>query len=193
MGYRLSKIYTRTGDKGTTGLATGDRVAKDHIRIETLGTVDELLSSLGLLIAMLPNEPDLTEVLQEIQHRLFDLGSEIAVPGRHVITETLVSWLEVELDKKNESLPPLKEFILPGGSMAAAQCHMTRSVCRKLERRLITLTQFCADQKEPELNPFAAAYINRLSDLLFVFARVIARLEGGQEVLWQPISKPEPS
>lgn len=185
MGYRLSKIYTRTGDKGTTGLATGERVDKDDLRIETLGTVDELLSSIGLLIASLGDSDTLTATLQQVQHRLFDIGSEIALPGHVVITSELVSWLEERLDEENEKIPPLKEFILPGGSMAAANCHMTRAICRKLERRMVSLA------KQTTINPYASAYVNRLSDLLFVYARAIARQDNGKEILWEPLKKKE--
>ncbi len=186
MGFRLSKIYTRTGDKGQTGLGDGSRIDKDDLRIEVIGTVDEVLSSLGLLIEYLPRNDSLTGLLQQIQHRLFDLGGEIAVPGRSVMTAELTLWLEEELDALNSQLPPLKEFILPGGSKAAAHGQMARALCRRLERLMTSLN------RRDQLNPHSCTFVNRLSDLLFVVARVLARRDGGQEVIWQPLPKPQP-
>ena len=178
MGNRLSKIYTRTGDDGTTGLGDGSRVSKDDVRVETYGTLDELNSVMGVLLAEnLP--PDIAATLQPIQHELFDLGSEFCLPGYKAITAEHVQRLEDSLDKFNESLPPLKEFILPGGSHAAAVCHLARTVCRRAERRAWTL-----HRQHPQ-NPESIKYLNRLSDLLFVVARVIARQDDGQEVQWQ--------
>ena len=178
MGNRLSKIYTRTGDDGTTGLGDGTRVPKDDARVEAYGTLDELNSFLGLLLAeSLPK--NVAEVLQPIQHELFDLGSEFCLPGYIAITAEHVKRLETTLDKFNESLPPLKEFILPGGNRAAAVCHLTRTVCRRAERRAWTL-----HRQHPQ-NPESIKYLNRLSDLLFVLARVIARQNGSSEVLWK--------
>lgn len=178
MGHRLSKIYTRTGDKGTTGLADGSRVEKDSPRVEAMGAVDELNSHIGQVLV---NEvPDgVRECLTDVQHALFDLGGELAIPGRSVVTDDYVSRMETALDAFNEALPPLKEFILPGGGPAAVACHVARAVCRRAERRLLSLARGEA------VNDASRRYLNRLSDLLFVLARVLARAEGG-EVLWDP-------
>jgi cob(I)alamin adenosyltransferase len=179
MGHRLSKIYTRTGDKGTTGLGDGSRVDKDDVRVEAFGAVDELNSHIGLLRAQqLPDGMD--EHLSEIQHDLFDLGGELSVPGYTVINSDYVERLERVLDQYNAQLPMLKEFILPAGGKATAQCHVSRTVCRRAERRAFTTSRTQA------VNSDAIAYLNRLSDLLFVVARVLARFEKGEEVLWQP-------
>jgi cob(I)alamin adenosyltransferase len=179
MGNRLSKIYTRTGDTGTTGLGDGTRVPKDSARVEAFGTVDELNSAIGVLLAV-PGSPEaVTACLTEVQHELFDLGGELCIPGYKVITGAQVMRLETELDGFNDSLPPLKEFILPGGGPAAAACHLARTVARRAERRLWTLAGV------ETVNPEAARYLNRLSDLLFVLARVLARHEQGAEVLWR--------
>lgn len=184
MGHRLSKIYTRTGDKGTTGLGDGSRVEKDHIRIEAFGTVDELNSAIGLIRAeALPEGVDL--ILSEIQHRLFDLGGELSVPGYTVIAQDDVDGLEQHLDEHNTTLPMLKEFILPAGGRATAQCHLARTICRRAERRVYTLS------KSETVNAHSLTYLNRLSDLLFVIARVLARAEHGGEVFWQPKPKSE--
>lgn len=174
---RLSKIYTRTGDKGTTGLADGSRVEKDDQRMQAIGEVDELNSFVGVLLAEdIPGEA--RDTLTGVQHALFDLGGELAVPGSTVITPEYVAALEQALDGLNRELPPLKEFILPSGGPAAAACHVARSVCRRTERRLVSLA------REVEVNQESRRYVNRLSDLLFVLARVLARREGG-EVYWQ--------
>ena len=178
MGNRLSKIYTRTGDDGTTGLADGSRVAKDDVRVEAYGTLDELNSVLGVLLAE-PLPKDVAEALRPIQHELFDLGSEFCLPGYSAITAGHVKQLETALDRFNEALPPLKEFILPGGSRAAALCHLARTVCRRAERRAWTL------HKQYPQNPESIKYLNRLSDLLFVLARVIARQDETQEIQWK--------
>ncbi|MGH8298960.1 MAG: cob(I)yrinic acid a,c-diamide adenosyltransferase [Steroidobacteraceae bacterium] len=179
MGHRLSKIYTRTGDAGTTGLGDGTRVPKDSARVEAYGTVDELNSVLGVLLAV-PGLPDaVTGLLTNVQHELFDLSSELCIPGHTVITAAHVTRLETSLDEFNAPLPPLKEFILPGGGPAAAACHLGRTVARRAERRVWTLTR--AETVNPEL----LRYLNRLSDLLFVLARVLARHEQGTEVLWR--------
>ncbi len=178
MGNRLSKIYTRTGDDGGTGLGDGTRVAKDDARVEAYGTLDELNSVIGLLLAE-PLPQNMAATLQPIQHELFDLGSEFCLPGYTAITMEHVQRLETTLDKFNESLPPLKEFILPGGNRAAAVCHVARTVCRRAERRAWTL------HKQHPQNPESIKYLNRLSDLLFVLARIIARHERGAEVLWK--------
>ena len=178
MGNRLTKIYTRTGDKGTTGLADGSRVPKDHRRIEVLGCLDELNSFIGLV--MVQAAPDTPPELANIQNRLFDLGAELAIPGAERIMSEDVALLEAALDDYNADLPPLREFILPGGGSAATFCHLARAMCRRTERRLVTLA------REDELNPQTLQYINRLSDLLFVLARVLARRNSGGEVFWQP-------
>ena len=179
MGNRLTKLYTKTGDDGTTGLGDGSRTAKDSIRIEAVGTIDELNSWIGLLIADLPDDEVLTGSLTEIQHRLFDLGGELAVPGFQLITKEMVSDLEALCDKLNGALPPLKEFILPGGSRAAGFCHMARAVARRAERAIVTLA------KKEAVADDLRHYINRLSDVLFVMARQLARRDGGQEVFWK--------
>lgn len=179
MGNRLSKIYTRTGDKGTTGLGDGSRVDKDHLRVEAFGTVDELNSHIGVIIAY-PLPDDIKSCLSDIQHDLFDLGGELCVPGFQTINADYVTRLESILDKFNANLPALKEFILPAGGLATSQCHVARTVCRRAERRIYSLNKIEA------LNSDSLSYINRLSDLLFVVARVCARFENGQEVLWDP-------
>ena len=179
MGHRLSKIYTRTGDKGSTGIGGGARVEKDDARIEAIGTVDECNSVVGTVMAYdIP--ADIYQLLLEIQHDLFDLGSELVMPDRNIITMERTAWLEETLDKYNADLPYLKEFILPAGGLATSHCHLARTVCRRAERRTYTLS------KQDEVNPPALAYLNRLSDLFFVIARVLARHENGEEVLWQP-------
>lgn len=177
MGHRLSKIYTRTGDDGSTGLGDGSRVAKDSLRVEAFGTVDELNSHIGLVLTHdIP--PALRETLGEIQHLLFDLGGELCMPGHRFITAENSAWLEEALDNLNDNLPMLKEFILPGGSAPAAACHVARTVCRRAERLMVGLARV------ETVEPAALSFINRLSDYLFVAARVLAR-EGGGEVLWR--------
>ncbi|MCK7548099.1 cob(I)yrinic acid a,c-diamide adenosyltransferase [Marinobacter koreensis] len=179
MGNRLSKIYTRTGDDGSTGLADGNRIAKNAQRVEAMGTADELNSHIGVLIETLPSGDELVETLRRIQHHLFDLGGEFAIPGSQVIGDDHIQWLEQTLDHHNESLPPLKNFILPGGTAAAAQCHLARAVCRRAERVVVALGH------EDSINTASRHYLNRLSDLLFVIARQLARQNGGQEILWE--------
>lgn len=178
MGHRLSKIYTRTGDGGTTGLGDGTRTEKDSARVEAYGTVDELNSTIGMVLAH-PIPQEVRATLLDVQHDLFDLGAELCVPGYTVIGADKVTGLEQVLDGHNAELPHLKEFILPGGGPAAADCHLARTVCRRAERRVITLA------REEGVNEHGVAYLNRLSDLLFVLGRVLARHEGGGEVLWQ--------
>lgn len=178
MGHRLSKIYTRTGDEGTTGLGDGSRINKDAPRMEAIGTVDEINCHVGVLLAELPEDDEYAELLLRIQHDLFDLGGELAVPGYELITDERVEELEKQLDELNEQLPPLKNFILPGGSKAATQCHLARVVCRRAERCIVAVS------REEDINATCRKYLNRLSDLLFVLARLIARRNGGQEVLW---------
>jgi cob(I)alamin adenosyltransferase len=179
MGNRLSKIYTKTGDDGTTGLGDGSRIPKNHPRAEAIGEVDELNCQVGMLAAELPEGDELLLILERIQHDLFDLGGELAVPGYELLKAERVAALEQCLDQYNDDLPALKNFILPGGSAAAAQAHLARAICRRAERRLVTLHQEEAINEAPRL------YMNRLSDLMFVFARVLARRDGGTEVLWQ--------
>ncbi|MFZ5622014.1 MAG: cob(I)yrinic acid a,c-diamide adenosyltransferase [Pseudomonadota bacterium] len=178
MGNRLSKIYTRTGDAGDTGLGDGSRTAKDSPRVEAFGSVDELNSHIGLLIAQPAVPSDIRAVLIETQHELFDLGGELCIPGHQAIGDAHVARLERALDALNADLPSLKEFILPGGNVAAATAHVARAVCRRAERRVVSLAR-----TEP-VNAPVIAYLNRLSDLLFVIARVLARADGG-EVLWR--------
>jgi cob(I)alamin adenosyltransferase len=179
MGNRLSKIYTRTGDDGSTGLGDGARVAKESLRVEAYGSVDETNSAVGLVLAV-PALPDAVKsCLTEVQHDLFDLGGELCIPGHRMITPAYAERLERELDGFNEALPPLKDFILPGGGPAAAACHMARAICRRAERRCWSLA------RAETVAPDALKYLNRLSDLLFVIARVLARSESGSEVLWR--------
>lgn len=178
MGHRLSKIYTKTGDDGTTGLADGTRVEKDDIRVTAFGTVDELNSVIGMLLTCSQVPNTVARELSDIQHDLFDLGGELSFPSAVVIQSEYVKKLEERLDALNAALPPLKEFILPGGGIAAATCHLARTVCRRAERVVVRLA------KETELNQQTCIYLNRLSDYLFVLARHLARLEGGAEVLW---------
>ncbi len=183
MGHRLTKIYTRTGDDGTTGLGDGTRVPKDSARVEAFGTVDELNSVLGMVLCeTLDNEA--RAALTGIQHTLFDLGGELCIPERRVLAEAQVTELENLLDRLNADLAPLKEFILPGGSRAATLCHLARSVCRRAERRVYTLSRV-----EP-VSPVSLKYLNRLSDLLFVMARAANQANGTVDVLWQPAHKP---
>jgi cob(I)alamin adenosyltransferase len=179
MGNRLSKIYTRTGDDGTTGLGDGTRVPKDSVRVEAYGTVDELNSAVGVLLAVPGLPPAISACLTEVQQQLFDLGGELCIPGHRAISASQVTQLEQALDAFNDPLPPLKEFILPGGGPAAAACHLARTIARRAERRVWTLAR--AEAVSPEV----AKYLNRLSDLLFVLARVLARHESGAEVLWR--------
>lgn len=178
MGHRLSKIYTRTGDDGTTGLGDGSRVPKYSVRVEAYGTVDEANSSLGVLLAMSSIPDAVRACLTEVQHDLFELGGELCIPGHTAVTQAQIDRLESDLDGFNEDLPMLKEFILPGGSPAAAACHLARTVVRRAERRVATLAG------DEDIRPEAGMYLNRLSDLLFVIARVLARAENGAEVLW---------
>ena len=175
---RLTRIYTRTGDDGSTGLAGGRRLPKDHMRIEAIGAVDELNSSIGLLRAR-PLDATNDRLLQAIQHRLFDLGGELAMPGTELLRETQTTELEQALDRLNADLPALEEFILPGGNEAAARCHLARTICRRAERALLRLS------RDEPVNSASSKYLNRLSDLLFVLARVLARQDGGVEITWQ--------
>lgn len=178
MGHRLSKIYTRTGDAGTTGLGDGSRVAKDSLRIQAIGAVDELNSAIGLLLA--ESIPDSVRAcLHDVQHDLFDLGGELSIPGHTAIGMEHVTRLEEVLDSYNGALPPLKEFILPGGSRPAALCHVARTACRRAERTVVSLA---ASEQLPAV---LQRYLNRLSDLLFVLCRVLNREAGVDDVYWK--------
>jgi len=181
MGNRLTKICTRTGDNGTTGLGDGSRTDKDDPRIEAIGTIDELNSVLGLLLSHeLPD--NLQDRLSRVQHCLFDVGGELCLPGQpahYAVTTEQIEELETALEELNDDLPPLREFILPGGSPAAAACHLARTICRRAERRLVSLG------KVEDLNPAGIMYLNRLSDLLFVMARQLNRLADKSDVYWQ--------
>lgn len=178
MGNRISKVYTRTGDSGNTGLGDGSRVPKDGLRIEVLGSIDETNAQIGMVLAQ--NTPsEVNDDLIAIQHALFDLGGELCLPGHVAIAESDVKWLEQRIDHYNDALPPLKEFILPGGGLASAQCHLARTTCRRAERSLVALSRH---ETVPAL---ALAFVNRLSDLLFVLTRVLARASGHAETLWE--------
>ena len=179
MGNRLSKIYTRTGDDGTTGLGDGSRVEKNSPRVEAYGTTDELSSVIGMLLA-LGQRDDIVALLTEVQHDLFDLGGELSIPGHRVLKEQRVDALESALDDLNAGLSPLKEFILPGGSQSAATCHLARTVCRRAERALVAL-----QRDDPSGVELGLRYLNRLSDLLFVLARKLNRHAGVSDVLWR--------
>ena len=178
MGNRLTRIYTRTGDAGTTGLASGARVAKDAPRIEAIGAVDELNSVLGALLAE-PLPERLRACLDGVQNDLFDLGGELSLPGHAIMSAGHVARLERELDRVNAGLAPLKDFILPAGTRGAALAHVARAVCRRAERRVVTVA------RKQKTAPALTAYLNRLSDLLFVVARALNRAEGRPDVLWK--------
>lgn len=176
MGHRLSKIYTRTGDAGTTSIGQGKRVAKNDAIIEAMGTVDELNSQIGVLMANIEAQHDLHSLLLDVQHDLFDLGSEFIVPDYQAITNKHIEQLEAQLDSWNEQLQPLKEFILPSGNRAIAQTHVARTVCRRAERRMVDAGDAASS--------CGMKYLNRLSDWLFVLAREVARREKVDEVYW---------
>jgi cob(I)alamin adenosyltransferase len=178
MGNRLTRIVTRTGDDGSTGLADGQRVRKDDPRIEACGEVDELNSAIGVLASSGPLPDAMAALLLEVQHDLFDLGGELALPGAQLVTAVHIARLDAALEQWNATLPPLREFILPGGNPQAAACHLARTICRRAERRTWALAGASS------AGPAAMCYLNRLSDLLFVLARVLARADGG-EVLWR--------
>ena len=178
MGNRLSKLYTRTGDDGTSGLSGGERIAKNHERMSAMGTVDELNSVIGLLICKL-TDPELETLFTAIQHDLFNIGGEISMPGHSFINAEKIEHLENKIDHFNESVEPLKDFILPGGSEAASVCHMARAIARRAERDVVSL-----HQKEPVIDT-TRQYLNRLSDLLFVVARIINLRLGQNDVLWE--------
>ncbi|HZV98320.1 MAG TPA: cob(I)yrinic acid a,c-diamide adenosyltransferase [Methylophilaceae bacterium] len=178
MGNRLSRIYTRTGDDGTTGLGDGTRVNKDSLRVEAMGTVDELNAVIGIMLTE-PLPEHINAIFTRVQHDLFDLGGEICIPGHAMVKVERIAALEQILDQLNEDLPPLKEFILPGGSRAAAYCHLARTVCRRAERDLIRL------HREESVTEISMQYLNRLSDLLFVISRVMNKHAGVHDVLWK--------
>tara|TARA_B110000014_G_scaffold255786_2_gene238064 strand:- start:3 stop:548 length:546 start_codon:yes stop_codon:yes gene_type:complete len=175
---RLTKIYTRTGDKGKTGLSDGSRVDKFNLRIESLGNIDELNSIIGLLLTeKLPKDKVL--ILNKVQHDLFDIGGELSIPNHIIIDNKKIDFLESTLDKMNKELPELKEFILPGGSKASSYCHLARTVCRRVERNLFKLAQ------NDKVNEASLKYINRLSDMLFVLARFLNKINQFNDVLWK--------
>ena len=177
MGNRLSKIYTRTGDDGSTGLGDGSRTGKDSLRVNAYGTVDEANSAIGVLLAVdLPQ--DIRDLLTTIQHQLFDLGGELCIPGHAAIHGADIDALEQHLDRYNDDLPPLKDFILPAGGEGAARCHLARTIVRRAERETVALARV------EDIRAEAVRYLNRLSDLLFVLSRVLARADGQGEVLW---------
>ena len=176
MANRLTKIYTRTGDDGSTGMADGSRVAKDDLLIQAIGDVDELNSQLAVLVYHAPD--DFNDAICLIQNELFNVGAELSM-GQALIEQNHVDTLENALDELNKNLTPLKEFILPGGGLAASHCHVARAVCRRVERSLVSLNN------QKELNGYLMAYVNRLSDYLFVLARAISQSEGADEVYWQ--------
>ncbi|WP_180094912.1 MULTISPECIES: cob(I)yrinic acid a,c-diamide adenosyltransferase [unclassified Acinetobacter] len=185
MGHRLSKIYTRTGDSGTTGLGDGSRVAKDDLRIEALGDVDELNSSIGILrshiaLSSIEDKAAWDKSLSLIQHWLFDLGGEVCIPNFNLVQPVSIEFLENDIDRMNEALPMLKDFILPSGTLVCSFAHQARSVCRRAERRLMAVHNRDQNIQAPSLQ-----LLNRLSDWLFVASRTLQRAEGGSEVLWQ--------
>lgn len=182
MANRLSKIYTKTGDAGTTGLGDGTRVAKDSLRVAAMGDVDELNSIIGLMLTE-PITTEINDVLTCIQHDLFDMGGEICMPGYNMIKPERVTALENTLDKWNDTLTPLKEFILPGGSRSSAYCHLARTVCRRAERTMTTLNT------HEKITEISLQYINRLSDLLFVLCRILNKEAGVPDVLWNNTNK----
>jgi len=178
MGNRLSRIYTRTGDDGTTGLGDGSRVPKDSARVEAYGTVDELNSAIGLVLSLC-TEADVRVCLTRVQNELFNLGGELCMPDLTLISGEDVERLEADLDRFNASLPPLQDFILPGGSPDTGHCHLARTICRRAERRTVSLAA------ETDISADLVNYLNRLSDLLFVLARVLGRAHQDREQLWE--------
>lgn len=184
MGHRLSKIYTRTGDDGSTGLGDGSRVSKDHARVEAYGAVDETNAQVGALRAHLSANHVAQALLEHIQHDLFDVGGELCIPGYSLVQAHYIERLEQAIDAATAELPPLNDFILPGGSIPAAQAHVARTVCRRAERRVASLMQ-----SDTHVSALSLHYLNRLSDYLFVLARQLARENEGQEVLWRARSQ----
>jgi len=190
MGKRLTKIYTKTGDAGDTGLGDGSRIPKTHARVCAMGDIDELNAQIGLLTAHLSQTSiaRLTEIapfIERLQHRIFDLGGEVSIPGFQLIHDRHVTLIEVELDRMNEGLAPLENFIIPGGSILIAQCHVARSVCRRAERSLVSL------QEIETVNASGIRFLNRLSDYFFVLARFCALQTGQPECLWQKDDAPQ--
>ena len=180
MGNRLSKIYTRTGDLGETGLGDGSRIPKDSRRLDAMGHIDEFNAALGVVISELPDsQSELAKFLAFCQHKIFDVGGEISIPGAEMLKNIHVQSIEAMLDNLNDPIPPLKNFILPGGSRLLADLHLARAICRRAERALVSLS------KQENINPYSLQILNRLSDLLFVCARHIAQTEGIEEVLWE--------
>lgn len=185
MGHRLSKIYTRTGDSGTTGLGDGSRVAKDDLRIDALGDVDELNSSIGVLrshiaVSAIEDKAVWDKSLSLIQHWLFDLGGEVCIPNFNLVQPVAVDYLENDIDRLNEALPMLKDFILPSGTLVCSFTHQARAVCRRAERSLMSV-----HARDQNIQASSLQLLNRLSDWLFVASRSLQRAEGGAEVLWQ--------
>lgn len=178
MGNRLSKLYTRTGDDGTTGLGNGTRIDKTDLRIEAMGDVDELNATIGMILTT-DMDADLDKVFTRVQHDLFNIGGELALPDQAILNDERVSQLETQIDTYNAGLAPLKEFILPGGSTGAAYCHLARTVCRRAERTMIRLS------RTDNINPSSLQYLNRLSDLLFVSCRVLNKTAGVEDIFWQ--------
>ena len=179
MGHRLSKIYTRTGDDGTTGLGDGSRVDKDSLRVEAYGAVDEANSAIGVVLACAAAPDDICHCLTEVQHDLFELGGELSIPGHQAVQAAFISRLEQDLDAFNEDLPPLKEFILPGGGEISACLHLARTICRRAERLCVKLS------REEKIDAPLIQFLNRLSDALFVFARWVAQAREEPEFLWE--------
>jgi len=177
MSNRLTKIYTRTGDDGTTGLGDGSRTNKSSLRIEVIGSIDEVNSIVSIIRAQDMPE-DINLLLMNVQHILFDLGGELSLPGQSLVRGTTVDYLEQEIDRLNQQLPPLKEFILPGGNESASICHFARSTCRRAERHLVKLAE------SEKINEYTLKFLNRLSDLLFVIARTIVKAYGDDEIYW---------
>lgn len=184
MGKRLSKIVTRTGDQGETGLGDGSRLSKDDLIVHCMGEVDELNSWIGMVRAALPEEDEFQAPLNQIQHDLFDLGGELAMPGYDALNPDMVIQLDEKLEQLNQHLPALKDFILPGGDEVTARLHMARTVARRAERALVSLLR-SDSLDEIQGEHLSLQYLNRLSDLLFVMARAASKREGAKEFLWQ--------
>lgn len=178
MTYRLSKIYTRTGDTGTTNFGEHKRLSKSHPFIEVAGHLDELNSAIGVMLATLPNMPEIQQIFSAVQQDLFHVGGELCTPHYHVITAEKTLQLEQQIDAWNQTLPPLKEFIIPGGHLKTAHCHLARTICRRAERSIVALME------QEQINPEILKYINRLSDLLFVASRIITKQVGNHEIMW---------
>ena len=179
MANRLTKIVTRTGDDGTTGLGDGTRVAKDSLRVEVLGNVDELNSALGCVLAEDVPEP-IAAILAAVQNDLFDLGGEVCIPGRSALWDAHLRQIDQRIEQLREPLPTLRDFVLPGGTRAAAACHLARAVCRRAERSLVALGH------AESVSALSIQYLNRLSDLLFLAARTLNAAAGKPETLWRP-------